>query len=82
MTEITYELIPDTCKVYPVYDDDFSTLEHAEVNSEAWDAHISTAGGIIKSVIDPDGVEYTAIEQLKDAGIISFKLVCEYEVEL
>ena len=81
MTKLTYELIPDQCQVYPVYDDDCSTMQHAEVNSEAWTARISTAGEI-KSVSDPEGDEYTSFEQLAAIGITGFKLVCEHHVEL
>ena len=81
MTELTYELIPDQCKVYPVMDDDFSTMEHAEVNEKAWEAHITTEGEI-KMLIDPDGKEYTSFEQLQALGIKAFKLVAEHHVEL
>ena len=81
MTELLYETTPDAVRVYPVYDDNFSTLEHAEVNSEAWTAHISTAGEI-KLLTDPDGKEYTAFEELQALGIESFKLVCEHHVEI
>ena len=81
MIQIQYETIPDQCKIYPVMDDPFSTLEHAEVNSEAWQACISTEGEI-QSVVDPDGKEYTSLEQLKDKGIVSFKLVAEHHVEI
>ena len=81
MTELMYEPIPDVAKVYPIFDDDFSTMEHAEVNSEAWTARISTAGDI-KSVTDPDGKEYTSFEQLQAINVKAFKLVCEHEVEI
>ena len=81
MTELTYELIPDQCKVYPVMDDDFSTMEHAEVNEKPWEAHI-TAAGEIKLLIDPNGTEYTSFEELKALGIESFKLVAEHHVEI
>lgn len=81
MTELQYETTPDAVRVYPVMDDDFSTLEHAEVNEEAWEAHISTAGEI-KLLIDPDGKEYTAFEELKELGIESLKVVCKHHVEL
>ena len=81
MTELLYEPIPDQCKVYPVSDDDFSTMENAEVNSAAWTAHIHTPGEI-KSVTDPDGNVYTSFEQLRALGIVSFKLVAEHHVEL
>ena len=81
MTELTYELIPDQCKVYPVMDDDFSTTEHAEVNEQPWEVHI-TAAGEIKLLIDPDGTEYTSFEELKALGIESFKLVAEHHVEV
>ena len=81
MTELLYETTPDAVKVYPVMDDDFSTLEHAEVNSEAWTARISTAGEI-KSLTVPDGNEYTAFEELQALGIVSFKLIAEHHVEI
>ena len=81
MTELTYETIPDQCYVYPVYDDGFGSMEHAEVNADAWTARIGISGEI-KSVTDPDGKEYTAFEELQALGIISFKLVCEHHVEI
>ena len=81
MTELTYEGIPDQCSIYPVMNDDFSTMQHAEVNAEAWTARIGTAGEI-KSVTDPDGNTYTSFEQLQALGITGFKLVCEHHVEI
>lgn len=81
MTELQYEPIPEVVKVYPVYDDGFSTMEHAEVNSEAWTGHI-TSEGEIKNVTDPEGNAYTAFEELQALGITGFKLVCEYHVEI
>ena len=70
MTELSYEIIPDECKVYPVMDDAFSTMQD-----------ISTAGEI-KQITDSDGEEYTSFEQLAAIGIVGFKLVCEHEVKL
>ena len=81
MAELFYEPIPDRCNVYPVMDDAFSTMQHAEINSKAWTADISTAGEI-QSITDPDGTEYTSFEQLAAIGIVGFKLVCEHEVLL
>ena len=81
MTQLSYETIPDQCYIYPVYDDGFCTMEHAEVNEKAWTARIDTAGEI-QSVTDPDGKVYTSFEQLQALGIKAFKLVCEHHVEI
>ena len=82
MTQLQYDTTPDQCKVYPIFaDDDFTTLENAEVNSNAWIAGIGEAGEIA-FVTDPDGHTYTTFEELKELGIESFKLVCEHEVSV
>ena len=81
MNELLYETIPDAVRVYPVYDDGFSTMEHSEANEKPWTAHI-TIPGEIKSLTDPDGKEYTAFEQLQALGIKALKVVCEHEVEI